>query len=125
MDCNCQGCSYNNAALRGDQEYMDLIKRGKADLAASGRFKTDEMVPVTQETPLEKMYRTSFETANAENKRLSVKVAMLQKQVDEKDELAAKIQAALERELANAEFEIGRMANLPLMRFVRWAKGWQ
>lgn len=71
------------------------------------------------------MYKASFETANAENKRLSVKVATLQKQVDEKDELAAKIQSALERELANAEFEIGRMANHPLMRFVRWAKGWE
>lgn len=87
------------------------------------------------------MYRTSFETANAENKRLSAKLAALQASVDSKDLTIARasermlsLDAALAKQdqavirlqdaLHMAEFERDRLFNHPLMRFARWMKGW-
>lgn len=121
MDCNCQ------KSIKFSPGAFVMTDKGF-------EFQTEEIVPTTQETPLEKMYRTSFETANAENNRLSAKLSALQASVDSKDLTIARASERMlwleERQvvsraaLANAEFERDWLLNHPLMRFVRWMKGW-
>lgn len=92
--------------------------------AAGGAFHFDGVVPVTQETDLERMYRVSFETANIENNALRVKCQDLQLRVDLKDAAVVKMQQIQEAELSSLRFERDRLYNHPLMRLARWLKGW-
>lgn len=86
--------------------------------------KTDEIVPVRQETDLERMYRVSLDVATKDNNQLRAERGLLQVRLDYKDAAVVKMQQIQEAELRDLRFERDRLYNHPLMRFVRWLKGW-
>lgn len=148
MDCNCQkGITFHPNAFTINYPALELDPECKLvpdtfgdyqsvpveySMTQNGmQFKIDTVLPAHTETQLESayradaaMYRSSFEAASKFATELGMKVATLQKQLDERDTLSAKIQATLESELANVTFERDRLFNHPLMRLVRWMKGW-